>query len=119
MACVLLSRRKSRFVVSLYIFAFFANSGLDHEVFSLLYPMLKPAHQKPKSILLKITNYNFQSQLSDGGGRFQFIPPGNMLFNLTDNLSTSVSIEQDQEFSEPESDSTTSPRVREVNIILN
>ena len=52
---------------------------------------------------------------NEGGGRFQFIPPGNMLFSLTDNLSTSVSIEQD--FSEPESDSTTSPRIREVSTL--
>ena len=44
--------------------------------------------------------------------RFQFISPGDKLFNTCDNLSTSVSIEQ--EYSEPESDTTTSPRLREV-----
>lgn len=46
---------------------------------------------------------------------FQFIPPGNMVFNLSNQLSTSISIEHNQE-SEPESDSTTSPNQKEETI---
>ena len=39
MVCVLSSRRKSRFVVRLHFWNFFADSGLDHMTFSRLYPI--------------------------------------------------------------------------------